>query len=69
MIVGLSLGSILSMFCNGDIMETYLSWKSGVEWLDLALGVALLVVGVVIAYLLVRYERKKAAQEKTSEEL
>lgn len=69
MIVGLSLGSILSMFCNGDIMETYLSWKSGVEWLDLALGVALLVVGVAIAYLLVRYERKKAAQEKTSEEL
>jgi uncharacterized membrane protein len=65
MIVGLSLGSILSMFCNGDIMGTYLSWKSGVEWLDLGLGVALLAVGIVIAYLLVRYERKKAAQEET----
>ena len=39
------------------------------EWLDLALGAVLLAVGVVIAYLLVRYERKKAAQEKASEEV
>ncbi len=63
MIVGLSLGSILSMFCNGDIIEVYLGWASeGIAWLDLSLGLALFAVGVVGAYLLVRYQRKKDAE-------
>ncbi len=69
MIVGLSLGSILSMFCNGDIVEVYLSWSNGSAAnpaLDIALGVALFVLGVVGAYLLVRYQRKKdRAKEET----
>ncbi len=69
MIVGLSLGSILSMFCNGDIMAVYVGWvKSGVEWLDLLLGIALFVVGVVGSYLLVRYQRKKDAEENVKTE-
>ncbi len=64
MIVGLSLGSILSMFCNGDIIEVYIGWaKSGVAWLDLCLGIALFAVGVIGAYLLVKYQRKKDAEE------
>ena len=63
MIVGLSLGSILSMFCNGDIIETYLAWaQNGVVVLDLVLGIALFIVGIVGAYLLVRYQRKKDAE-------
>ena len=60
-IVGLSLGSILSMFCNGDIMEVYLSWNAGTAnhiVLDIVLGVVLFIVGVIGAYLLVRYEKK-----------
>jgi putative membrane protein len=69
MIVGLSLGSILSMFCNGDIMEVYVGWmQNGVAWLDLALGLGLFAVGVVGAYLLVRYQRKKDAEEGTQKE-
>lgn len=70
MIVGLSLGSILSMFCNGDVVSTYVSWQAGVVWLDLILGVVLFALGVVGAYLLVRYQRKKDAQaalKKTQE--
>ncbi len=66
-IVGLSLGSILSMFCNGDIIEVYLSWKTGAAAnlaLDIALGIVLFAVGVVGAYLLVRYQRKKDAEQK-----
>ncbi len=62
MIVGLSLGSILSMFCNGDIVEVYLSWSQGGAVnpaLDIVLGVVLFAIGVVGAYLLVRYQRKK----------
>ena len=63
MIVGLSLGSIVSMFCNGDIIATYLSWaQNGVAVLDLCLGLALFAVGVIGAYLLVRYQRKKDAE-------
>ena len=66
MIVGLSLGSIVSMFCNGDIMEVYVSWatggtSAGIIGLSVGLGVALFAVGFVLSYLLVRYERKKNA--------
>ena len=64
MIVGLSLGSILSMFCNGDIMEVYVAWaKNSVVWLDLLLGVGLFVVGVIGAYWLVQYQRKQDAKQ------
>ncbi len=65
LIVGLSLGSILSMFCNGDVMEVYIGWaKNGIAWLDLVLGIVLFAVGIVLAYLLVRYQRK---QDKKAE--
>lgn len=65
MIVGLSLGSIVSMFCNGDIVEVYLSW--GAQFgaravLDIVLGVVLFAAGTVGAYLLVKYQRKKDAE-------
>jgi putative membrane protein len=72
MIVGLSLGSILSMFCNGDIIETYIAWaQNGVAVLDLVLGIVLFALGIVGAYLLVRYQRKKDAEavaEKVAED-
>ncbi len=61
MIVGLSLGSILSMFCNGDIVAVYVDWaNTGAQILDIALGVGLFILGVIGAYALVRYERKKS---------
>ena len=65
MIVGLSLGSIISMFCNGDIVEVYLSWSAQFTMragVDIALGVILFVVGVIGAYMLVKYQRKKDAE-------
>lgn len=63
LIVGLSLGSILSMFCNGDMIATYISWaQNGVNLLDILLGIALFALGVAGAYLLVRYQRKKDAE-------
>lgn len=63
LIVGLSLGSILSMFCNGDIVATYIAWsQNGANVLDIALGVVLFAIGVAGAYLLVRYQRKKDAE-------
>ncbi len=68
MIVGLSLGSILSMFCNGDMIGVYVNWaKNGLAWLDLGLGVALFALGAFGAYQLVKYQRKKDAEEKQKE--
>ena len=65
-IVGLSLGSVLSMFCNGDILEVYESWANNTAVnpvLDILLGAVLFALGVVGAYALVRYQRKKDAEQ------
>lgn len=62
-IVGLSLGSIVAMFCNVEIFTVYREWaQTGIVWKDMWLGLALFVAGVAIAYLLVRYQRKKDAE-------
>ena len=68
-IIGLSLGSILTMFYNPDIFEkVYIPWHSGgVQALDLILGIALFAVGMIAAYLLVRVERKKKSEEPKGE--
>ncbi len=68
MIVGLSLGSILSMFCNGDVVAVYASWATGGAFaLDLILGLVLFAAGVFAAYLLVRYQRKKDAESNQTD--
>ena len=60
MIVGLSLGSLLTLFFNSDVFAVYKEWSSsGVDALDLSLGIVLFFIGAVVAYLFVRYERKK----------
>ena len=58
-IVGLSLGSMLTMFFNPDVYAVYQGWTQALDVLDLTLGIVLFAVGVVVAYLFVRYERKK----------
>ena len=64
LIVGLSLGSVVAMFFNGDVAEIYAAWgATGVNVFDLVLGVVLLAVGVFGAYLLVRIERKRNSQK------
>jgi uncharacterized membrane protein len=64
MIVGLSLGSILSMFFNADILAVYVDWQAnGVPALDLVLGLVLLAFGVSVAYALVRFELKKGIKQ------
>ncbi len=57
-VAGLSLGSVVSMFFNPDIVAVYRSWDfSWTTWCDLGVGIVLFAVGVVVAYLFVRYER------------
>ncbi len=62
-IVGLSLGSVIAMFCNSDMISIYADWaQNGANGLDIALGIALFAIGVFGAYMLVRYQRKKDAE-------
>ena len=59
-ISGLSLGSFVCMFFNPDIMDTYalMDFGSTMTYVDVFLGIALFVGGLIGAYLLVRYEAK-----------
>ena len=71
-IVGLSVGSIITMFLNPDIYAIYTSWKTTTEVLmSLGIGIILLLLGLVISYILVKYQRKvnaKASKEQNSSE-
>lgn len=61
-IVGLSLGSIISMFINPDVWAVYMSWTGfGDAVIDILIGVVLLVIGIVLSFALVKYQRKKNA--------
>ncbi|MDE5546663.1 MAG: DUF368 domain-containing protein [Anaeroplasmataceae bacterium] len=61
MIVGLSLGSILSMFFNPDIYETYQSWIHGNMsfGLDLGFGILLFIIGILLAASFLKYEKRQ----------
>ena len=59
LIVGLALGSLLTMFFNAEIVKVYAEWAAvEINWWHLALGILLLAVGVIGAYVLVRIQRK-----------
>ena len=59
-ILGLALGSILTMFFNEEVYAVYSGWAAGEPMLlDLLLGVALFILAAAASYMFVRYERKK----------
>ncbi len=60
-VVGLSLGSIASMFLNDDMWEIYTGWfTDGGATLELAVGIPLLIVGFSASLALTLYELKRA---------
>ena len=65
-VIGLSFGSIASMFFNSDTAQIYYDWYSGKPFgTELALGIALLAIGFIGSWLLAKYELsggKKSAQ-------
>ena len=70
MIVGLSLGSIVTMFLNPDIYDVYTAWSSvGEVFINIGIGAVLLAVGIVISYLLVRYKRSIDAKAEKNENI
>ena len=59
LIVGLALGSLLTMFFNAEIIKVYAEWAAtGINVPHLILGLVLLAVGTVVAYFLVCVQRK-----------
>ncbi|HBF44239.1 MAG TPA: hypothetical protein DDW16_01160, partial [Clostridiales bacterium] len=59
LIAGLSLGAVVTMFFNPDIYEVYSSWhKNGINVWELVIGIVLFVIGMILAYKLVLFERK-----------
>ncbi len=64
-VVGLSLGSIVSMFLNPDMWAVYTEWsQSGVEVAELIIGAVLLSAGFAASFLLTRYELKHGGENK-----
>ena len=62
--IGLSFGSIVTMFFNVDMLEIYQNWaNNGINLLDLLLGIGLFIIGLIISYNLVLYMRRKNKKE------
>lgn len=61
LISGLSLGSVITMFFNPEIMKTYagIEFSTTMGIVDFSLGFVLFAVGLALAYLLVRIELRK----------
>mgnify|MGYP003571266548 CR=1 FL=1 len=63
-ISGLSVGAVISMLLCPEIFEVYRVWNvEGVNWIELVGGAILLVIGIISAFSLVKYEKNKAIND------
>ena len=58
-IAGLSLGSIIIMFFNPEVMAIYTAWNLTSMVRDLSIGIIVFIIGILLSYWFVRFERKK----------
>ncbi len=65
-ILGLIIGSLISMFFNSDIYPKYVS-NSIARW-DYIVGAILFLVGAAFVFLLLRYSNKRQASKTTTSE-
>ncbi|MBR6679798.1 MAG: DUF368 domain-containing protein [Clostridia bacterium] len=65
MIVGLSLGSIASMFINTDVYEVYTAWGAAAKFptTTVIVGAVLLAIGFVASFALTKYELSGGKKE------
>lgn len=68
-IIGFVIGSVPALFFNFKIYEYYKSWSLGTYiymplYIEIPIGVALLIGFTILSYLLVRYKRKAEQNEK-----
>lgn len=57
-VAGMSLGSVITMFYNTDMLDYYAEWGGAFQLWELILGIVFFVGGIAAAYFFVRYERK-----------
>ena len=63
-IIGFIIGSTITLFCNYEIVDYYKIWASGSYvfmpmWLEIILGIILLIGGFFITYFIGKYASKK----------
>ena len=68
-IIGFVIGSVPALFFNFKIYEYYKAWSLGTYiymplYIEIPIGVALLIGFTILSYLLVRYKRKVEQKEK-----
>ena len=70
MIVGLSFGSIASMFINTDVYELYTAWSSAESFpvATVIVGAILLVIGFVASFALTKYELSRPKSDDGNQE-
>lgn len=71
-IIGFVIGSVVALFFNYEIYNYYLIWANGTYiymplFIEIPLGIILLIGALVGSYLLVRYKRKKELENKQEE--
>ena len=59
--IGLSLGSVVGLFINTDMLNVYKNWSisNTFPYLDVLLGIFLFITGIIFAYQFVLYTRKR----------
>ena len=70
-IIGFVIGSLIALFYNFEIYRYYLLWASGGQgylkmYIEIPLGIVLLIGAAIVSYMLVRYKRK-VDKEKEAE--
>ena len=66
-IIGFIIGSLITLYINHDIGQYYQSWGALPMWGEMIVAVVFLLIGVGIAYLLVRYQRKQQVNTTTEQ--
>ena len=67
-IIGFVIGSTIALYFNYEIYEYYVAWSTNAPmavpmYIEIPVGVILLIVGLIGSYMLVRYKRKQPQQE------
>jgi len=69
--IGLSLGSVVCIFYNIEMVEVYKAWGQGKNFAlgDILSGVGLFILSVIASYILVKWQRKIMKQREEKQRL
>ena len=72
-IIGFVIGSVVALFFNYEIYSYYMVWANNAYiymplYIEIPIGIVLLIGAIIGSYMLVRLKRKKAQEAETKEE-